>query len=177
MMEELFDIYNASGEHIGTAPRSRCHGDPSLIHRTAHVVVIHPESGALLLQKRAASKDIQPGKWDTAVGGHLALGEDYLTGAKRELAEELGISGEVELFHLFDSLIRNEIESEDVRVFGAYIADGFTFDPGEIDEIKFWSRSELEDPANRRNFTPNLIRELEQLKLSGNFYPPENTNK
>ena len=173
-MEEFFDIYNASGEHIGTAPRSRCHGDPSLIHRTAHVVVIHPESGALLLQKRAASKDIQPGKWDTAVGGHLALGEDFLAGAKRELAEELGISGEnVELVHIFDDTIRNEIDSEDVRVFGAVIADGFAFDPGEIDEIRFWDRVALEDEENRKNFTPNLIRELQLLKQSGKFYPPE----
>ena len=76
-MEELFDIYNEAGEHVGHAPRSRCHGDPSLIHRTCHVVIIHPASGEILLQKRSLAKDIQPGKWDTAVGGHLALGEDY----------------------------------------------------------------------------------------------------
>ena len=172
-MEELFDIFDAEGKHIGTAPRSRCHGDPSLIHRTSHVVVIHPDNGTILLQKRNLKKDIQPGKWDTAVGGHLALGEDFLTGAKRELAEELGISGKVELFHIFDSEIRNEIESENVRVFGTFIADGFIFDPGEIDEIRFWQRDELEDLENQKEFTPNLIKELEQLKADGRFYPPE----
>ena len=84
-MEELFDIFDAEGKHIGTAPRSRCHGDPSLIHRTSHVVVIHPDNGTILLQKRNLKKDIQPGKWDTAVGGHLALGEDFLTGAKTDI--------------------------------------------------------------------------------------------
>ena len=173
-MEELFDIYDKEGRHIGTAPRSRCHGDPSLIHRTSHVVVIHPQNGSILLQKRNLQKDIQPGKWDTAVGGHLALGEDYLTGAKRELAEELGIKGEVELFPIFDSKIRNNIESEDVRVFGAFIAGGFEVDPGEIDEIRFWQRDELEDPELQKDFTPNLIKELEQLKADGKFYPPEN---
>jgi isopentenyldiphosphate isomerase len=172
-MEELFDIYDAQRNHIGSAPRRECHGNPALIHRTAHVVVIHPESGDILLQKRNMTKDIQPGKWDTAVGGHLALGEDFETGAKRELAEELGID-DAELFHIFDSKIRNDIESEDVRVFGAFIADGFTFDPGEIDEIRFWNRATLEAPENRRDFTPNLITELELLKLSGKFYPPEN---
>ena len=173
-MEELFDIYDKEGRHIGTAPRSRCHGDPSLIHRTSHVVVIHPQNGSILLQKRNLQKDIQPGKWDTAVGGHLALGEDYLTGAKRELAEELGIKGEVELFPIFDSKIRNDIESEDVRVFGAFIAGGFDFDPGEIDEIRFWQRDELEDPELQKDFTPNLIKEIEQLKADGRFYPTEN---
>ena len=170
-MDELFDIFDEQGNHIGTALRSRCHGDPSLIHRTAHVVVIDPDSGNILLQKRSVTKDIQPGKWDTAVGGHLALGEDFETGAKRELAEELGIEN-VRLFHIFDSAIRNSIESENVRVFGAFIADGFKFDPNEIDEIKFWSRSELEDPENQKNFTPNLIEELKSLKLAGKYYPP-----
>lgn len=170
-MDELFDIFDEQGNHIGTALRSRCHGDPSLIHRTAHVVVIHPESGDILLQKRTMTKDIQPGKWDTAVGGHLALGEDFETGAERELAEELGIEN-VRLFHIFDSAIRNTIESENVRVFGAFIADGFKFDPNEIDEIRFWSREELEDPENQKNFTPNLIEELKSLKLAGKYYPP-----
>ena len=171
-MEELFDIYDAQGNHVGTAPRRLCHGDPSLIHRTAHVVVIHPENGSILLQKRNLNKDIQPGKGDTAVGGHLALGEDFETGARRELYEELGIEN-AELFHIFDSTIRNDIESEDVRVFGAFISGNFNFDPGEIDEIRFWNRRELEDPENRKNFTPNLITELELLKQTGKFYPPE----
>ena len=107
MLEEYFDIYDAQGNHTGTAPRRLCHGNPALIHRTAHVVVIDPETGNILLQKRNMTKDIQPGKWDTAVGGHLALGEDFETGAKRELAEELGID-DAELFHIFDSKIRNE---------------------------------------------------------------------
>ena len=170
-MEEFFDIYDAQGNHVGTAPRRLCHGDPSLIHRTAHVVVIHPGNGSILLQKRNLNKDIQPGKWDTAVGGHLALGEDFETGARRELYEELGIEN-AELFHLFDSTIRNDIESEDVRVFGAFISGNFTFDPGEIDEIRFWDRRELEKPENQAQFTPNLVEELKSLKLAGKYYPP-----
>lgn len=170
-MAELFDIYDEQGNRIGTAPRRQCHGDPSLLHHTSHVVIIHPDTGDILLQKRSRDKDIQPGKWDTAVGGHLALGEDFETGAKRELAEELGITG-VELFHIFDSRIRNDIESEDVRVFGAFAADGFKFDPVEIDEIRFWDRAALEDPENQLQFTPNLIEELKLLKCAGKFYPP-----
>lgn len=167
MSEELFDIYDEAGKHIGTAPRSECHGNPKLLHRTAHVVVFHPSAAAILLQKRSFAKDIQPGKWDTAVGGHLALGESYEDGARRELAEELGVTDPVELKFLFDSRIRNEIESEDVRVFGIRRASGFRFQESEIDEIRFWDVGELFSSENRRTFTPNLCAELDELKKRG----------
>ena len=167
MKEEYFDVYDAHGNHVGTAPRRVCHGDPSLIHRTAHVVVIHPETGFVLLQKRAATKDIQPGKWDTAVGGHLALGETFEEGAKRELAEELGVADAPTLKILFDSKIRNEIESEDTRVFALYRASGFRFQKSEIDEIRFWPPEKLFDARERENFTPNLCAELDKLREIG----------
>ncbi len=167
-MDELFDIYNESGVRIGVAPRRECHGNPALLHRTAHVVIFHPEGGALLLQKRSYGKDIQPGKWDTAVGGHLNLGEEYPEGAVRELREELGVTVSASsLQHLFDSRIRNEIESEDVRIFGLVCAGPFTFQASEIDEIRFWKRAELFDSENQKEFTPNLIAELNQLRQGG----------
>lgn len=169
---EYFDIYDESGKHLGTAPRSECHGNPALIHCTAHVAVLHPENGKLLLQKRRMDKDIQPGKWDTAVGGHLDAGETFESAARRELSEELGVKGEVELTHLFDSKIRNSIESENTRIFGVKLAGPFDFQQSEIDTVRFFSASELEDPRYRDEFTPNLLVELEDLKKCG-FYPAE----
>lgn len=170
-MSEWLDIYSENGERIGKALRSRCHGDPALLHHTAHVVIIHPEDGRMLLQKRTLTKDIQPGKWDTAVGGHLDCGEDYLAGARRELGEELGVTAPVELTELFCDRIRNDIESEDVMVYGAKLAGPFAFQTSEIDSLKFWSREELEDPVNRREFTPNLLKELEILKKIKGWFP------
>ena len=146
------------------ALRSQCHGDSGLLHHTAHVVVFHPDGGRILLQKRSMEKDIQPGKWDTAVGGHLMLGEDYLEGAKRELAEELGVTGSVELKPLFDTRLRNELESEDIRVFGLWMGGPFKFQQSEIDEVRFWSAKALFEPGNQVLFTPNLVAELELLR-------------
>ena len=163
-MPEFFDIYDEAGNRLGIAARSECHGNPALIHCTAHVVVKHPETGALLLQKRRMDKDIQPGKWDTAVGGHLMLGEDYLEGARRELAEELGITGNVELKELFDMQLRNDLESEDIRIFGLWIGGPFKFQREEIDEVRFWSAKALFEPGNQALFTPNLVRELDMLR-------------
>ena len=165
MKEELFDIVDETGKVIGTAPRSRCHGDPSLIHRTAHVFVFHPEGKKILLQLRRKDKDIQPGKWDTSVGGHLDHGEDFEEAARRELREELGFTGEASLKFLFDSVIRNEIESENTRVY-SLVSDGpFSFQKSEIDAVRFWSLEEIdrELASGGAAFTPNLCTELKRL--------------
>ena len=165
-MEEYFPLVNESGEVIGRATRTECHSGSFKLHPVVHLHVFNSR-GELYLQKRSMSKDIQPGKWDTAVGGHLALGEDYETGARRELMEELGVTSPVELEYLFDGKIRNAIESEDTRVFGLRMAEGFEFQRSEIDAIRFWSANELFDPANRANFTPNLCAELDELRNRG----------
>jgi len=163
LSEEIFDVVDENNIVIGSALRSECHGNPQLIHRTSHVVVFHSD-GRLLLQKRSADKDIQPGKWDTAVGGHLDCGESFIDAARREMTEELGVSvDDLFLEFLFDSKIRNEIESENTRVFSTIFDGPFNFCPKEIDEVRFWTSEELLSPELRVNFTPNLIVELDRL--------------
>lgn len=72
------------------------------------------------------------------------------------------------LRYLFDAQIRNEIESEDTRVFGVTLAGPFEFQREEIDEVRFWSAGELKDPASHSLFTPNLVTELQRL-FDGGF--------
>lgn len=164
--EEMFEIIDdATGAIIGTAPRSRCHGDPSLVHRSVHVVVYHPD-GRVLLQKRSANKDIQPGKWDTAVGGHLDVGEDYAMAARREMREELGLNSDLPLRHLFDYKVRNERESENVRVFAVTTAGPFTPQPEELDAVAFFPLAELRAriaSGDVAELTPVLVREIGML--------------
>ena len=162
MAGELIDIFDPSGNCIGQAERSRAHGDNTLLHRAAHVLVFSSD-GRLLLQKRAVTKRIQPGKWDASVGGHLAAGEDYLSGARREMAEELGLAEDTPLEFLFDVQIRNEIESEDARVYRAVAEGPFAFQKEEIDEVRFFTEMELKDPRRQAAFTPCLKHELELL--------------
>ena len=164
-MDEYFDIVDENGQVNGKALRSECHGNPALIHRTVHVVVYHPD-GRLLLQKRRMDKDVQPGKWDTAVGGHLDSGEDYETAVLRELAEELGVVAELQdLQYVMDSEIRNEIESENVRVFSLIHPGPFDYLKTEIDEVKFWEICELRKSIAETPeiFTPNFIDEFSLL--------------
>lgn len=138
---EVFDVYDEDGNHVGTARRSEVHGDPSLVHRSVHVLVFRP-GGGLLLQKRSANKDTAPGKWDTSVGGHLGRGESYLAAAIRETAEELGIGG-AEPARLFDFKHRTANESEDIRTYGLVWGGETRPEPSEIEELREWSRDEI----------------------------------
>ena len=160
---ELLPLVDEAGEVIGSATRGECHDGTKQLHPVVHLHLFDSQ-GRLYLQHRPLWKTIQPGKWDTAVGGHLMLGEDYLEGARRELAEELGITGNVELKELFDMQLRNDLESEDIRIFGLWIGGPFKFQREEIDEVRFWSAKALFEPGNQALFTPNLVRELDMLR-------------
>ncbi len=111
---EVFDVVDEAGRSVGRAPRAWCHRMPSLLHRAAHVIV---SDGAdrIYLQKRSLAKDIQPGKWDTSVGGHVDAGEDHEAGARREMREELGLSGELRFLYRY--LWRTARETELVATF------------------------------------------------------------
>lgn len=158
----MLDIINEDGDIIGIAPRSCCHGNPALKHRTAHVVVLASD-GRVLLQKRSLNKDIQPDKWDSAVGGHLHHGEDFLGAAKREMLEEIGVASDTTLTALFDMTIRNAIETECARVFAITDDGPFHYPADEIDELRFWSWPEIRAALGNGSFTPNLEKELALL--------------
>ena len=166
---EMFEIVDELDRVIGTAPRSACHGNPALIHRVAHVLVFNSR-GELLLQKRSRSKDIQPGRWDTSVGGHLDPGEDYRTAAVREMAEELGLSG-VPLTFLYKSQIRNEIESENVATFLASHDGPVRCPLEEIEDVRFWSAAEIEETLGSGVFTPNFEEEWQLFRDWSRRYP------
>jgi isopentenyldiphosphate isomerase len=159
--EEVFEIVDEAGRVIGTAPRSRCHGDPSLAHRSVHVFVFNGR-GDLYLQKRSTRKDIQPGKWDTSVGGHLRPGESYLEAARRELEEELGVSGVAAagLGWLHGYIWRTSVETEHVQTYRLVFGGPFSLHIEEIEEGRFWTREEIRHAIGTGVFTPNLEHEL-----------------
>ena len=160
--EDILEIVDEQDRVIGTAPRHRCHGDPSLIHRVAHVLVVN-RRGEILLQKRSPHKDVQPGKWDTSVGGHLDPGEGYEEAARRELREELGISA-AELTFLYAYPLRNEVESENVRTYHCRHDGRVHPDPVEITEVRFWSCVEIDANLGTGIFTPNFEEEFHRFR-------------
>lgn len=173
--EELLDIVDEEGLIIGQAPRRLCHGNPELLHRAVHVLVFRT-TGDLLLQKRSLAKDIQPGKWDTSVGGHLDCGETYLDAAKREMAEELGLTGNPLTF-LYTSKMRNGIESENIETYMTITDENVSPNHAEMSEIKFWSASEIEASLGRGYFTPNFEDEWQMFKDFSRKYQVKTSGK
>ena len=89
--QEMFPIVDEEGNIVGAATRGECHSGTKLLHPVVHLHVFNA-AGDLFLQKRPEWKDIQPGRWDTAVGGHIDLGEDVEMALLREAHEELGVN-------------------------------------------------------------------------------------
>jgi isopentenyldiphosphate isomerase len=86
---ESLDLLDEHGDPTGQRkPRADVHRDGDW-HRAFHLWVMHPD-GYVLLQRRAKTKDLAPGKVDVSVGGHLRAGEIWLD-ALREAEEEIGL--------------------------------------------------------------------------------------
>jgi isopentenyl-diphosphate delta-isomerase type 1 len=163
--EEILDLVDEQGRVVGQAPRRQCHGDPLLLHQAVHVLVFGPQ-GALFLQRRSRTKRIQPGRWDSSVGGHVDRGEHHLVAARREMTEELGLDDpELPLTFLHQYLWRSEVESEYVRSFRCDHPGPFTLHPEEIEEGRFFSAGQLRALLGTGQLTPNLEHELSLLGL------------
>lgn len=162
MEEEWFPLVNEAGETVGKATRKECHSGSKLLHPVVHLHIFDA-GGRLYLQKRSMRKDIQPGKWDTAVGGHVDFGETIEEALRREVREELGIKEFVPEFvmrYVFESAIEKEL----VNTFRTIYEGPFQPDEEEIDEGRFWSREEIEAALGKGLFTPNFEGEYNKLK-------------
>ena len=123
------------------------------------------KGGYLYLQKRSKNKDIQPGKWDTSVGGHVDYGESIETALLREAYEELGIkliSPKKLVCYIFCS----DIEQEMINVYFMVVDDNFecVYDNKEIDDARFWHIDEINKVLGKGILTPNFEQEFSRIK-------------
>lgn len=93
--EEFFFVVDESNNPIPPLPRRLIHGH-GVWHRVAHIWLVNNRH-EILCQQRSLEKENNPGFWEPFFGGHLAPGEEYEAGAKRELEEELGIGQDLDL--------------------------------------------------------------------------------
>lgn len=160
-MDEWLPIVDENGLVKGRALRSTCHNYSFLLHPVVHLHLFNSK-GELCLQKRAAKKDIQPDKWDTAVGGHIGECETIEDALKRETFEELGIKDFI-FEKAFSYTFRSTREFELINVFVACYDGKIQYDIQEIADVRFWTLDEIITAKGKNVFTPNFEQEFDRL--------------
>lgn len=158
---ELFPVVDADGNTIGCATRGECHDGSKLLHPVVHLHVFN-NVGDIYLQQRPLWKEIQPGKWDTAVGGHVDYGENVADALLREVREEIGITDFVPV-----PLVRYQFESEREReLVYVYktVYDGEVAPSDELDGGRFWSIAEVDAVIGKGILTPNFEKEFNMIR-------------
>ncbi len=145
-MDEWIDVVDEKDRVIKKVRRSEAHRN-NLRHRRVAVLIFGDASHRYaLLQKRSKSKDVSPGKW-AHLEGHLASGENYLQGAKREIEEEMFCGEKLKQKIKFERLfkLKSCLDQDNVfiMVFRAVITGPFKLQKEEVASYKFVPIKEL----------------------------------
>lgn len=157
--KEIFPIVNEQGHTLGSITRGEAHNGSRILHPVVHLHLFNSQ-GELFLQRRPMWKDIQPGRWDTACGGHMAYGETPEQALRREVSEELGITDftPVALGHyVFDSQRERELVYVNKAIYDGIV----TPSKEELDGGRFWTRQEIADAMGKGILTPNFEQEYQ----------------
>lgn len=161
--QEIFPIVDEQGTVIGKATRGECHSGTRLLHPVVHLHVFNGQ-GDVYLQKRPEWKDIQPGKWDTAVGGHLDYGETPEEALCREVREELGMTDFTPSFigkYVFESQRERELVYVHRTTYDGKIQPSTE----ELDGGRFWTMQEIREAMGQGVLTPNFESEFHRFFL------------
>ena len=159
--QELFPIVDEQGNILGSITRGQAHDGTKILHPVVHLHVFNSQ-GELYLQHRPEWKDIQPGRWDTATGGHVDFGENVDMALRREVREELGIT-DFEPESLGSYIFEGPRERELVYVHRTTYDGPVTPNPDELAGGRFWTPDEILAMMGRGIFTPNFEDEYKKF--------------
>lgn len=179
MAKEYFDILDENGNKTGKSKlRSEVHRDGDW-HKAVHIWIIN-NTGDILLQRRCATKDSNPNKLDISSAGHLSAGDDSLTGALRELKEELNLDVKPEDLQFIKTLKRSSRYTETFinnEFDDLYIVrtdkkiDDMKFQEEEISEIMFVPYKKFKEMVNNKQ--PDLLRHDDEFEILFDMFDKE----
>ena len=155
--DEVFDVVDEQDRVVRQATRLEVHTN-NLLHRAVHIWVFGSDA-RLLLQMRSARKDQYPSTWTSSASGHVDAGESYHVAAKRELAEELGLTSAIEEVITLPASAQTAFEFTSLWI--ACTDDPPRPSPVEIESLRWWSIEDAIEAslAEPTQFSPPL-REL-----------------
>ena len=120
----------------------------------------YSDASTLLVARRAAHKQIDPGLWDNLVGGMVPAGESLHQALAREALEEAGLQiDRVELqrgrWFQMRRPVPEGLQSEIIHVYDASLPDGVSLQnqDGEVDAIKRRTLDEVLNAIENDEFT------------------------
>jgi isopentenyldiphosphate isomerase len=168
---ELLPYFDAEGNILGKLPREEIHSKGLINKHVAYFVT--NQYNQLLLQLRAADKSVNPNQWDKP-GGHVGIGASLTDEFLEEMCYQIpGINAIIVSPEDFDSIVSNtdlskttvltkletmlnynarrvqsdgttKIEVIHLEVFRGRYNGQTCPQPGEVQEIRPWSRDDLE---------------------------------
>jgi 8-oxo-dGTP diphosphatase len=147
---EMCDVHDESGTHTGRIV-ARGTDLPQGQYYLVVQVWIRNESGEYLIQQRAPHLISGPGIWATTAGYVLA-GEESISGAIREVNEELGLQLSPVHFTLYDRhILENRIEDVWFADVSSDVIGAPNLGP-EVSDWKWVSKSELGQMVSTGDF-------------------------
>ena len=136
---EYWDLYDRDGNSL---QKTQVRGSTN--KNEYHIVVniwIKNDDGKIILTKRDPNKP-WPNKWECS-GGSVVAGEDSISGAKREVKEEIGI--DINNIEFIGRVIRDEyIDLLDIYLCNENInIEETILQEGEVIDIKWYTKDEI----------------------------------
>ena len=155
-------IYNYTSNHaiIGQMPRDSFYGSEN--YKLVMWALIFDRKGRILIHRRANNAKDNQGLWDKSVGGHIAIKDrDTISGAAREIAEELYKVEEEEQSHSKSDSSWNTVRSDKIIYLGKWketrypdFGRNLNLEPDEFYLFSFESRM-TQQPIDSGRILPN----------------------
>jgi len=159
---EYWDLYNEEREKLNKKHlRSNTNIlNPGEYHIVVNIWIINDQNKIIITQRHLQKE--WPLKWECS-GGSLIAGEDSITGALREVEEEIGIKLEKENGKLIYSKKR-EMDFKDTYLFKENIDINKTkLQENEVVNIKLVSKEELLEMVKNNEIAEPIIEDINKL--------------
>ena len=154
---EFIDIIDKKEKKIAVMEKHFAH-KLGKRHYAVHIFVLNAKN-ELILQKRREDRFLQPGSWDTSVGGHVPHGETLLSGAMRECEEELRVHSPLHFLGKLSVIDkqRNYLNDEVVAYYFTKTKEEPYYQRAEIAGLKSLPLKKVSDFIMRNQSSPMLL--------------------